>query len=117
MMNRRILMLSLSIIMVVVILTSTTYALFFEDYRLENEENFTTGILDIDIDSDSVLNLTNSSPLSIGDGMNTTPYNFTITNNGNVGYKFNLKIVPTTTSNVINSNYIRVMINDEDSVI
>ena len=110
-------MLSLSIIMVVLILTSTTYALFFEDYRLENEENFTTGILDIDIDSDSVLNLTNSSPLSIGDGMNTTPYNFTITNNGNVGYKFNLNIIPTTTSNVINSNYIRVMINDEDSVI
>ena len=34
-------------ILVLVILSTTTYALFFKQDKLENEENYTAGILDI----------------------------------------------------------------------
>ena len=120
-MAKKLSLLILSIVLVLVILSTTTYALFFKQDKLENEESYTAGILDIVLDNDEeglgeVLSLANAIPLSDSDGKNTTPYKFKITNRGNLSYTFDLKIISTTVSNAINSDYIKIMIDDNDPV-
>ncbi len=50
-MNKKVIILILSIIIVLVVLFTTTYALFFRKDKLENEESYTSGILDIVIEN------------------------------------------------------------------
>lgn len=68
-MNKKVIILILSIIIVLVVLFTTTYALFFRKDKLENEESYTSGILDIVIENNEAglgenLNLANSLPIT-----------------------------------------------------
>ena len=110
-MNKKVIILILSIIIVLVVLFTTTYALFFIKDKLENEESYTSGILDIVIENNEAwlgenLNLANSLPITDSEGMNSTPYKFKITNKGNISYTFDLKLITTISSNEINHDYI-----------
>lgn len=119
-MRKKIIILVISIIVVLIILSTTTYALFIRKDKLENEENYTTGTLDIVLENNEeglgeTLNLANSLPISDEEGKKSTPYKFKITNKGNLNYTFNLKLVPTTTDG-INNQYIKVMIDENEPV-
>ncbi len=120
-MNRKVIILVISIIVVLFILSTTTYALFFRKDKLENSESYTAGILDIVIENDEeglgeTLNLTNSLPITDEEGKKSTPYKFKITNKGNLSYTFDLLLNNTTTSNQINSNYIKIMVDNNEPV-
>ena len=121
-MMKRITMLVISIITVLVILLTTTYAITYKQEELKNEENYTAGILDIVLENDEeglgeVLNLSDALPIPDAKGMKSESYKFKITNKGNLNYKFNLKIVSTTDSNEVNKNYIKLMVDEENPVI
>ena len=115
--DKKIVMIILSIILVIIVMSSTTYALFFKTHTLDNTESYTAGILDITVEEGSKLSLTNTLPMTDEEGANTTPYTFTITNNGNISYTFDLKMLSTTTSNQINSKYIKVKLDDNEPVL
>ena len=120
-MNRKVIILVISIIVVLFILSTTTYALFFRKDKLENSESYTAGILDIVIENDEVglgetLNLTNSLPITDEESKKSTPYKFKITNKGNLSYTFDLLLNNTTTSNQINDDYIKIMVDDNEPV-
>ena len=115
--DKKIVMIILSIILVIIVMSSTTYALFFKTHTLDNTESYTAGILDITVEEGSKLSLTNTLPMTDEEGAKTTPYTFTITNNGNISYKFDLKMLSTTTSNQINSKYIKVKLDDNEPVL
>lgn len=115
--DKKILMIILSIILVIIVMSSTTYALFFKTHTLDNTESYTAGILDITVEEGSKLSLTNTLPMTDEEGSKTTPYTFTITNNGNISYTFDLKMLSTTTSNQINSKYIKVKLDDNEPVL
>ena len=121
-MVKRITMLVISIITVLVILLTTTYAITYKQEELKNEENYTAGILDIVLENDEeglgeILNLSDALPIPDAKGMKSESYKFKITNKGNLNYKFNLKIVSTTDSNEVNKNYIKLMVDEENPVI
>ena len=115
--DKKIVMIILSIILVIIVMSSTTYALFFKTHTLDNTESYTAGILDITVEEGSKLSLTNTLPMTDEEGAKTTPYTFTITNNGNISYTFDLKMLSTTTSNQINSKYIKVKLDDNEPVL
>ena len=120
-MKKKVIILVISIIVVLLILSTTTYALFFRKDKLENTESYTAGILDIVIENDEeglgeTLNLTNSLPITDEEGKKSTPYKFKITNKGNLSYTFDLLLNNTTTSNQINADYIKIMIDNNEPV-
>ena len=120
-MKKKVIILVISIIVVLLILSTTTYALFFRKDKLENTESYTAGILDIVIENDEeglgeTLNLTNSLPITDEEGKKSTPYKFKITNKGNLSYTFDLLLNNTTTSNQINADYIKIMVDNNESV-
>ena len=120
-MNRKVIILVISIIVVLVILSTTTYALFFRKDKLENTESYTAGILDIVIENDEeglgeTLNLANSLPITDSEGKKSNPYKFKITNKGNLSYTFDLLLNNTTTSNQINTDYIKIMVDNKELV-
>ena len=115
--NKKILMTVLSIILVLVVMPSTTYALFFKVHTMDNTESYTAGILDIKVEEGSKLELVNSLPITDEEGATLTPYTFTITNVGNLTYTFDLKLLSTTTENQINPNYIKIKLDDKEPVL
>ncbi len=120
-MNRKVIILVISIIVVLIILSTTTYALFFRKDKLDSTESYTAGILDIVIENDEeglgeTLNLANSLPITDEEGKKSNPYKFKITNKGNLSYTFDLLLNNTTTSNQINADYIKIMIDNKEPV-
>lgn len=114
--DKRVLMTVLSIILVLVVMSSTTYALFFKVHTMENTESYTAGILEITVEEGTALTLNNSLPITDEEGASLTPYTFKVTNTGNLAYTFDLKILSTTTSNQINPAYIKVKLDDNSPV-
>ena len=107
----------LSIILVLTIMSSTTYAIFFRVNTFENTESYTAGVLDIQVEEGSTLSLTNTLPITDSEGASLTPYTFTVKNVGNLTYTFDLKMLSTTSSNPINSSYIKVKLDDNEPVL
>ena len=117
-MKKRVFLFLISIILVFVVLFTSTYALIFKTDKLANDEKYTTGILDIEINNvdtglGNVITLTNAFPMSNTEGKNTTPYRFRITNNGNLDYNFNLTL---TKSGTISGTYVKVMADGNEPV-
>ena len=117
-MRKKLLLFLISIILVFVILSTSTYALFFKKDKLDNSEKYTTGILNIVIDNDdeglgNELILNNALPMSNSDGINSTPYRFKVTNMGNLDCSFDLNL---TKGGTINGNYIKVKVDDNEIV-
>lgn len=117
-MKKRIGLLVLSIISVLAILFSSTYALLFKVDETE-QQSFTTGNLMVTSDAiNNSVTLSNSLPMSDEDGAVSTPYTFKITNTGNLNFKFDVKFLSTITdtSNMIDPQYIKIKVNDNDVV-
>ena len=101
-----------SIILVIIALTTSTYALFTSQQRAANKSTYTTGLLSVSATSKTnSISLSGELPKSDDEGISSTPYTFTITNNGNLDYKFDIKLM-STSDNPISSSYIKVKIDD-----
>ncbi len=70
------------ILMGLIALFGATYAILKVQDTGKKRNVLSTGSFDVNFISGQVINIKNMSPLSINDGMNTTPYKFTLTNNG-----------------------------------
>ena len=95
-------------------LVNSTYSLFYHEETASNAESYSTGLLSIVASSKGeTISLNNTLPISDTDGINTTPYTFTIKNIGNLDYKFNVKLLSTSSSDTtIDSQYIKIKIDD-----
>ena len=114
--DKKVVMTVLSIILVLVVMSSTTYALFFKVHTMDNTESYTSGILEITVEEGTALTLNNTLPMTDEEGGALTPYTFKVTNTGNLAYTFDLKILSTTSSNQINPAYIKVKLDDNNPV-
>ncbi len=115
-MKKKIIFITISIFLVILILFSSTYALLFKTDETD-KQSYTTGILSITSEAvGNSVTLNNSLPMSDSDGENSTPYIFRITNTGNLSYKFNVMLLSTTTDNQIGSEYLKLKVNDNTIV-
>ena len=103
-----------SIILVIVAITTTTQSYFNKDNYAKNPTEYQTGLLSIEaISKSNNISLSNTLPMSDAEGEQTDPYVFTIRNNGNVDYKFNVKLL-STSDNTFSPEYIKIKIDDEE---
>ena len=115
-MKKKIIFLTISIFLIILILFSSSYALLFKVDETD-KQSYTTGILDITSESLSgSVTINNQLPMSDSDGESSTPYIFRITNKGNLSYKFNIMLLSTTTDNQIEAQYIKLKVNDNEIV-
>ena len=115
-MNKKLIVLISSIIVSIIILISSTYALLFKT-NVTEEQSYKTGVLEITSTSvNNSVTLTNSLPTTDEDGAVSTPYSFKITNTGNLSYKFDVMLLSTTTDNQIDAQYIKVKVDNETTV-
>lgn len=111
--NKKTVAIIVSIALAAIALFTSTYSLFYGESVAANPDEYSTGVLAITAKSKSDnVNLDNAIPMSDEDGANTDPYIFTIKNVGNVDYKFDIKLLSTGSSNIINSNYIKLKVDD-----
>lgn len=98
-------------------LLNSTYSLFYHEDISKNTEGYTTGTLSITASSKgNTVSLSDALPVEDSVGSTSTPYTFTVTNTGNLNYKFNIKLLSTgSSSTTIDSQYIKVKV-DDDSV-
>lgn len=106
------------IILTIILVLGSSYALFYQEDKLPMKDNYATGILDIELVEEegynTVINLNNSLPMSDEDGKKTTPFKLKLKNVGNLSYTFDIKLINTNTENVINSNYLKIMVDDDN---
>lgn len=114
--NKKVFLLLISILVVITVFLNSTYSLLFKE-DVTDLQSYTTGVLQLTSNTiNNSVTLTNSLPMSDTDGLKSTPYDFKITNTGNLAFKFDVKLLSTDTSNQINSQYIKVSVNGEDAV-
>lgn len=115
--NRKKIIISVAVLAVFLIafsLLNSTYSLFYHEDIASNTDNYTTGLLSITAKGNSEnISLTDALPMSDEAGATSTPYIFTITNTGNLDYKFDVKLLSTGDSSTsIDTRYIRVKVDD-----
>lgn len=102
-----------SVLIVLVLAITTTQSYFNKDNYANNPTEYQTGLLSIEASSKSNnISLSNTLPMSDTEGEQTEPYVFTIKNNGNVDYKFNIKLL-STNDNTFSPEYIKVKVDDD----
>lgn len=115
--KKKIMIIVSSIILVLAALFTTTYSLFYKEDVAANPSNYSTGLLQIEATSLSdTISLDSALPMTDEEGIETTPYVFSIKNTGNVDYKFDVKLL-STSSNTINSQYIKLNIDNGSPVV
>ena len=122
--KKTIIILSISILTVLIIFIGSSYALFSKTQSALNKNEYQTGVLQIEYNSDSTLTI-NPIPLTDTEGASSTPYTFTITNTGTLDYQYDLKILTDSTyvanhgcaNNQIPAQYIKVKLDDSEPVL
>ena len=119
-----------SISLIVISLLGGSYAMFQRLDKAEYANNYKTGLLQIVFDDTSeglggVINVEGAVPTANSVGANLNPYRFKIINQGNLDYKFDLKLVIdadyTATHGCndkqLSADYIMIKFNDEEPVV
>ena len=94
------------IAMCLVTLVGSSYALFTRTFTSNKKISVQAGTLKVDFAEGNRINLSNVAPMSDSDGMNTTPYTFTITNSGSVAAYYTIRNEEDS-SNTLNNKYIK----------
>lgn len=112
----------LSIFLVVIVILSSSFAIFTSIQKGENYNSITVGILKIDFSQDTAntLNLNGAYPTPDVTGLETEGYSFKISNTGNLNAQYKIRIVDDTemisedgcASNLLDKAKIKVSIND-----
>ena len=120
-MDKRIVILVVSLIAITGIIVGVSYAFFSVGGSQEQANTFTSGCLNISLTSNSAsINLTNTYPITDIEGLETTSYDFTITNtcSSETNYSINLESLNKQT-NSLSADYIKVALSSDtvDNVI
>ena len=94
------------IAMCLVTLVGSSYALFTRTFTSNKKISVQAGTLKADFAEGNRINLSNVAPMSDNNGMNTTPYTFTITNSGSVTAYYTIRN-EVVSSNTLNNKYIK----------
>ncbi len=104
----------LALTAIVIFLLSSTSALFTHKDTNTRKNNYNTGILSITaISKSDTISLDNTLPISDEQGVAQEPYIFTIKNNGNVDYQFDIQLL-STTANTFDPQYIKIKVDDDE---
>ena len=114
-MKKRMVILTVSLIAVVGIIVGVSYAFFSIGGSQEQANTFTSGCLNISLtDASSSISLSNIYPVTDVEGLETTSYDFTITNtcDTSANYSINLESL-NQVANSLSADYIKVTLSSD----
>ena len=117
-MKKRIIILVVSLIIITGIIVGVSYAFFSTGGKQETANTFTSGCLNISLtDASASISLSNIYPITDIEGLDTTSYDFTITNtcNTDANYEINLESL-NQASNSLSADYIKVSLSSDTVV-
>ena len=114
-MKKRIIILVVSLIIITGIIVGVSYAFFSTGGKQETANTFQSGCLNISLtDASASINLSNIYPITDIEGLDTTSYDFTITNtcNTDANYEINLESL-NQASNSLSADYLKVSLSSD----
>ena len=111
--KKKYIIISVSIVLVSIIaLIGTTYALLTMTIEGDKEITLTAGILKVDFTEGDNINLDNTAPMTDAKGQKTTPYTFTVTNTGNINAYYHVSLEEDI-NNTLTNNYLKMRLTND----
>ena len=110
--NRKIIILIILILISILTLIGSSYALLTKTFT-SNKLSVEVGTLKVDFTEGNAINLDNTKPMSDSDGLNTTPYTFTITNSGTIDSYYTISNEEDT-NNTLDTTYLKYKLVSND---
>ena len=110
--NKKIIILIILILISILTLIGSSYALLTKTFT-SNKLSVEVGTLKVDFTEGNAINLDNTKPMSDSDGLNTTPYTFTITNSGTIDSYYTISNEEDT-NNTLDTTYLKYKLVSND---
>ena len=110
--NKKIIILIILILISILTLIGSSYALLTKTFT-SKKLSIEVGTLKVDFTEGNAINLDNTKPMSDSDGVNTTPYTFTITNSGTIDSYYTISNEEDT-NNTLDTTYLKYKLVSND---
>ena len=110
--NKRIVILIILILISIITLIGSSYALLTKSFK-GDKLSMQVGTLKVDFTEGNAINMNNTIPMSDTDGLATTPYTFTITNSGTIDAYYTVSNEEDS-SNTLDTTYLKMKITSDD---
>ena len=108
--KKKYIVISVVIILISIIaLIGASYALLTMTIEGDKEITLTAGILKVDFSEGDNISIENSAPMSDKEGLQTTPYTFTVTNTGNINAYYHVSLEEDS-NNTLSNSYLKMKI-------
>lgn len=116
--NKEIFISIVAVLIGVLVVMGTSYAVFTNIVTSSNEQKVTVGTFDITFTEGNTVKLTNASPMTDAEGLALTPYTFSISNKGTINAKYRVKLEEDTSnsSNLLAKDKIKIAYSIGNSV-
>ena len=110
--KNKILMVIILILISLIALVGSSYALLTKSFK-SKKLSMEVGNLKIDFAEGNAINMDNAAPMTDENGMNSTPYTFTITNSGDIGAYYTVSNEEEL-ANTLDTNYLHMQLTGSD---
>ena len=110
--DKRIIVLIVLILISIITLIGSSYALLTKSFKSE-KLSMQVGTLKVDFTEGNAITMNNAIPMTDENGMNTTPYTFTITNSGDVDAYYTVSNEEEL-ANTLDTNYLKMRLTGSD---
>ena len=109
--NKRIVILIILILISIITLIGSSYALLTKSFK-GDKLSMQIGTLKVDFTEGNAITMDNAMPMTDEDGMNTTPYTFTIINSGNIDSYYTISNEEELT-NTLDTSYLKMRLTSD----
>ena len=110
--DKKIIVLIVLILISIIALIGSSYALLTKSFKSE-KLSMQVGTLKVDFTEGNAITMNNAMPMTDENGMNTTPYTFTITNSGDVDAYYTVSNEEEL-ANTLDTNYLKMRLTSDD---
>ena len=110
--NKRIVILIILILISIITLIGSSYALLTKSFK-SKKLSMEVGTLKIDFAEGNAINMANAAPMTDSDGLKSTPYTFTITNGGDINAYYTVSNEEEL-ANTLDTSYLRMKLTGSD---
>ena len=110
--KNKIMLIIILILISLIALVGSSYALLTKSFK-SKKLSMEVGTLKIDFAEGNAINMANAAPMTDSDGMQTTPYTFTITNGGDINAYYTVSNEEEL-ANTLDTSYLRMKLTGSD---
>jgi len=110
--DKKIIVLIVLILISIIALIGSSYALLTKSFKSE-KLSMQVGTLKVDFTEGNAITMNNAMPMTDENGMNTTPYTFTITNSGDINAYYTVSNEEEL-ANTLDTNYLKMRLTGSD---